>query len=980
MRMLGRLGWVVAVAVLLSAALGCAPAWAAWTTYRGDPARSGVDSSSTWSLPFASAWTSVSLGGNVYGEPLVYDGLVVVATEADGVYALNESTGQVVWHASAGTAVPSSQLPCGNIGPTVGITSTPVIDRATGRLFVVADTWDGSHASSIQHQLFGFNLADGSGVSGFPVVVDPPGSIPTDQLQRAALALNGGKVVIGYGGNEGDCGTYNGWLVAVPESGGSVQTFEVEPGAEGGAIWGAGDGPVVDSAGDLWATSGNGFGSSYGYQESVLKLDSNLNLLDHWAPSNWSALDSSDNDLGSSDPLLLPGGLVFQIGKAGVGYLLSASSLGGTGGSPVYQAQVCGQTGDASFGGAVYDAGIIYVACSDGLRALSLNTSTHTFSAQTGWQAPPAAIGPPIVAGGLVWATAWNAATLYGLDPQTGKAVVTQATPTMMHFATPAASDGMLFLATGQTVGAYTLANPTKTTNLLQNSSLESASGSTPSCWLLGGYGTNSYTWTRTTDAHTGSYAENLKVSSWSSGDRKLVSAQDNGTCAPAATSGHTYTVSAWYKVPSGYTAAPRFFAYYRSSSGTWTYWAQSPAYVSSPSWTQASWSTPAVPSGATNLSVGMGLSSTGAVTMDDFSLSDNSAGPDTTAPASTITCNGSPCGVGWYSAPVEVALSASDNVGGSGVASIRYTTDGSTPTLVNGTTYTVAFTVASTATVKYRAYDNAGNAEAVNTQLVQIDSTPPAVSLTAPSAGSVLSGTVSLSASASDTVGVDHVDFLVDGSVVGTVKAAPYTLAWNSQSVPDGSHAITGRAVDLAGNASTSRATVVTITNNINNNNLLQNPSLETTSGSTPTCWLLGGYGTNTFTWTYTSDAHSGSHAENLKINSWTGGDRKLVSAQDAGSCAPAASSGHTYTVSVWYKMPSGATGKPLFFAYYRTSSGTWTYWAQSATFAGNSSWTQASWTTPAVPSGATNLSVGMGLNNTGSVTMDDFGLFMSS
>ena len=60
--------------------------------------------------------------------------------------------------------------------------------------------------------------------------------------------MTGGRVIVGFGGNWGDCGSYHGWLVAVPESGGTVQsTFEVEPqsGATGGAIWGAGDGPAV---------------------------------------------------------------------------------------------------------------------------------------------------------------------------------------------------------------------------------------------------------------------------------------------------------------------------------------------------------------------------------------------------------------------------------------------------------------------------------------------------------------------------------------------------------------------------------------------------------------------------------------------------------------------------------------------------------------------------------------------------------------
>src|SRR5436190_22224331 len=89
-RLLGRLGRVIILAVLLSAVWGCASAWASWTTYRGDAARSGVDSSGSGSVPFASAWTSASLDGTVYGEPLVYGGSVFVATEAGGVYALAE--------------------------------------------------------------------------------------------------------------------------------------------------------------------------------------------------------------------------------------------------------------------------------------------------------------------------------------------------------------------------------------------------------------------------------------------------------------------------------------------------------------------------------------------------------------------------------------------------------------------------------------------------------------------------------------------------------------------------------------------------------------------------------------------------------------------------------------------------------------------------------------------------------------------------
>ena len=99
----------------------------------------------------------------------------------------------------------------------------------------------------------------------------------------------------------------------------------------------------------------------------------------------------------------------------------------------------------------------------------------------------------------------------------------------------------------------------------------------------------------------------------------------------------------------------------------------------------------------------------------------------DTATPISTIKCNGVGCSAGWYtSSPVSVTMTATDGFG-SGVDRIRYTTDGSDPTQLNGSDYSGAIAVGSTMTIKYRAYDNVGNAEAVASQTVQIDTTPPA-------------------------------------------------------------------------------------------------------------------------------------------------------------------------------------------------------------------------------------------------------------
>ena len=348
--------------------------------------------------------------------------------------------------------------------------------------------------------------------------------------------------------------------------------------------------------------------------------------------------------------------------------------------------------------------------------------------------------------------------------------------------------------------------------NLLQNASLEQGSGNTPSCWLLGGYGTNSYQWTRTSDAHTGSYAEALNVPSFTNGDRKLLTAF-SGNCSPPVTPGHSYTVTVWYKS----SAQPAIFAFSRTSSSGFRWWSQSPRLTSSLAWKQASWTTPVVPAGVTNLSVGLGLQVAGSVVMDDFSLIDatgSGGGTDTTAPTSTISCNGTTCSAGYYSSSVNVSLAATDNSGGSGIASIRYTTDGTTPTSTNGYTYGSPFVVGANITIEYRAYDKAGNAGAVNTQAIRFDTAAPTVSLTAPARGATLTGLVTLGATAADNIGVDHVDFLVDGTKVGSAVTPPYALTWESSAVTNGSHTVAARALDDAGNAATTSGVPVTVTN----------------------------------------------------------------------------------------------------------------------------------------------------------------------
>ena len=101
----------------------------------------------------------------MYGEPLEATGRVFVATENDTIYALAADSGAVLWSTHVGTPVPSSDLPCGDISPTIGITGTPVVDTARGEIFVVADELVGGAPA---HFLVGLNMYTGPRCSTRP--------------------------------------------------------------------------------------------------------------------------------------------------------------------------------------------------------------------------------------------------------------------------------------------------------------------------------------------------------------------------------------------------------------------------------------------------------------------------------------------------------------------------------------------------------------------------------------------------------------------------------------------------------------------------------------------------------------------------------------------------------------------------------------------------------------------------------------------
>lgn len=95
---------------------------------------------------------------------------------------------------------------------------------------------------------------------------------------------------------------------------------------------------------------------------------------------------------------------------------------------------------------------------------------------------------------------------------------------------------------------------------------------------------------------------------------------------------------------------------------------------------------------------------------------------------------------------------------------------------------------------------------------LDDLDPNPPQVALTAPYDGAQVNGLVTLSAEAADDVGIERVDFLLDGAVIATDRLPPYQAQWNSATATNGAHVLQARAEDIAGNPAGSPPISVTV------------------------------------------------------------------------------------------------------------------------------------------------------------------------
>jgi hypothetical protein len=301
---------------------------------------------------------TLSVDDVIYAQPLYVPAVAIsgkgthntvyVATMSDTIYAFDADTGGVpLWSKNLATAVGATPAPISNfefnnsqsILGNDGILSTPVIDPSTKILYAVACTLENG---TMAYRLHAVDIRTGAEPYGPGVLISGSYNGSTFgaayETQRASLTLSGNQVIVAFGAIEAevDNGEYVGWVMAYNKSTlqqtGIFATLTL--GNRGGGVWQSGRPPVVDSAGNVYVFSGNGYDGGYdgvnNFGETALKFDpaQGLQLVDWFTPGDWSTLDATDLDLDSSGPMLVPGGLLLGGGKTGVLYVLNAANLG----------------------------------------------------------------------------------------------------------------------------------------------------------------------------------------------------------------------------------------------------------------------------------------------------------------------------------------------------------------------------------------------------------------------------------------------------------------------------------------------------------------------------------------------------------------------------------------------------------------------------------------------------------------------------
>ena len=425
-------------------------------TSQYDNARTGADVRETILTPrnvnanqFGKVFT-LRVDGDVYAQPLYLPHVAIpgkgthntvfIATEYDSVYAFDADVrAQMLWHASFVDSskgiepLTPDEVACPFIVPTIGITSTPVIDPASGTIYVLARTKQ--HGQFVQ-KLHALDVATGAEKPGSPVMIkasvshktlglvsNPVNFDPHMENPRAALLLSHGKVYLSWA-SSCDVGPYHGWVIAYDaRTLQQVGVFNTSPDDSQSGIWAGDAGPAADASGNIFVATGNGTfdaaskgGRDYG--DSVLKLtltSNGLSVADYFTPFDQDKLNNADNDLGSGGPILLPDQpgphphLLVVGGKGAMIYTIDRDHMGAFHARDNSHAVQTISTPDMIFGAAAYWNGHVYYFVShDVLRDYKLEDGKLSLAAQGTVKFIDPGATPTISANGnkdgIVWA------------------------------------------------------------------------------------------------------------------------------------------------------------------------------------------------------------------------------------------------------------------------------------------------------------------------------------------------------------------------------------------------------------------------------------------------------------------------------------------------------------------------------------------------------------------------------------------------
>jgi outer membrane protein assembly factor BamB len=481
-------------------------------TYHNDLARTGQNLQETILSPssihagrFGQLFT-YAVDGQVYAQPLYLQGVnipgqgvynvVFVVTEHDSVYALDAdgNAAEPLWHVNFTnptlgiTTASADDLQCAAIAPEVGITGTPVIDPASGTLYVVAMTLEYFAGNYVQ-RLHALDLTTGAERPGSPVEIQAstPGTGDGNTVvkfnaglykQRPGLLLLNGVIYTAWS-SHCDAGRYHGWLIGYDaKTLQQVALYIDTPNWDAGSFWQSGAAPAADASGNIFVVSGNGtFDTNLGgtdLGESIIKLSTakGLAVADYFTPFNSDLLSEKELDLGSSGALLLPDAagspahphLAVSGSKEGRIYVIDRDNMGHF--QPGSDSQIVQSMESAVgplFGIPVYFNNTVYFSgANDALKAFSAvdgRLSKQPIAETAATFAFPGAV-PSISANGAVDGIVWlvdPTGQLHAFDAIGLKELYHASVGSYVKFSTPTIANGKVYVGTMNSVVVFGL-------------------------------------------------------------------------------------------------------------------------------------------------------------------------------------------------------------------------------------------------------------------------------------------------------------------------------------------------------------------------------------------------------------------------------------------------------------------------------------------------------------------------------------------